>query len=328
MHINVTEAKHRSVGFGVGYATDLGAGVSAEWEHRNIRQMGERISVVANVWQIRQEGFIKYLVPDFLISHQDLIWRAEVEHEITKGFHEVSGSFSGIIERQMTDRLRISYGGMLTILNNTHSNNNRNFTLVKAPMQLMYNKSNSLLDPTKGWTIHLKTTPALQTLSPTFAYCSHILTGTAYFPVDCDERLVLAGKATYGCIWGASRNSIPPSERLYAGSDTLLRGYRYLTVSPLGEDHKPLGGRSMMVYSLEARWRIWESFGVVGFYDVGNVYASPFPHFRDGVLQSTGIGFRYHTPVGPLRLDIAFPLNRRSHLDNVLQVYFSIGQSF
>ena len=100
-----------------------------------------------------------------------------------------------------------------------------------------------------------------------------------------------------------------------------------MTVSPL-EKNKPIGGRSLMVYSLEARMRVWESLGLVAFYDFGNVYSNPVPQFDHKQLQSAGLGLRYHTPVGPLRLDIAFPFNPRRHLDNSFQLYFSIGQSF
>lgn len=83
-----------------------------------------------------------------------------------------------------------------------------------------------------------------------------------------------------------------------------------------------------MVYSLEARMRVHDPFGVVLFYDIGNVYAESLPQFGHKQRQSAGVGLRYHTPVGPIRLDIAFPFNPRKHLDSVLQVYFSIGQSF
>lgn len=328
MHIAIKEAKQRSIGFGLGYATTLGFGVNAEWEHRNISGTGDKLSLVANLWQIKQEGFIRYVQPDFLCPRQDLIWAAEIEHEDVKAFREVSFSLSSTIERQLNDRLRISYGAMFTRLRNTHSDNNGTFSLVKLPLQLFWNGANRLMDPTRGVIFHLKTTPTLQTQAPCFAYTTHFLSASAYQPLDADQRFVLAGKATLGSIWGASKHSIPPSERFYAGSDTLLRGYHYLTVSPLNEFNKPIGGRSLMVYSLEARLRVWDPFGVVFFYDVGNVYSQSVPQFNHKQLQSAGIGFRYHTPVGPIRLDLAFPFNPRKHLDGPLQLYFSIGQSF
>ena len=208
MQICIKEAKHRHR-LGLGYATDLGPGATAEWEHRNMRGMGERLSLV-DVWAIKQEGFIRYVQPDFGVQGQDLIWKLELDREITKGFNEYSASASVIVERQWTDHLRTSWGGMFTLLRNTNSNNNRDFNLCKLPLQLLWNRANSLLDPTQGWTLHLKTTPALQTLAPVFAYTTHGATVTSYYPLDAEHRVVLAGKAAFGSIWGASKQSIPP----------------------------------------------------------------------------------------------------------------------
>lgn len=330
MHITVTEAKRRSVGFGVGWATDLKFGVNAEWEHRNISGRGDKLSFMANIWQIKQEGSIKYVLPDFLRPRQDFILSMELEHEHVEAFREVSFTVSEIVERQINDQLRVSGGGMCTVLRNTHSDNNRVFTLIKAPLQLFWNRTDRLMDPTHGFTLHLKTTPTFQIKSPLFFYNTNWLNLTAYQPLDCDNRIIIAGRAALGSIWGAPTQSIPPSERFYAGSDNLLRGYKYLTVSPLNkEKNKPEGGRSLMVFSLEARMRIKDPFGLVLFYDIGNVYRSPFPKFHKQQLQSAGVGFRYHTPVGPIRLDVAIPFNPRKHIDkSKFQVYFSIGQSF
>lgn len=328
INIAVTEAKHRSIGFGLNYDTDLGPGLSAEWENRNLRGMGEKLSFITNIWVRKKEGTLRYIKPDFCRPRQDLIWTAEAMNLETRGFEESSLSLSGVIERQWNDNIRFSYGGMFKRLRNWDSDNNGSFNLVKTPLQFMWHKTNSLLDPTNGSVVLLKSTPTLQTMSPRFAYSINTLSGSLYLPLRKDQRFVLAGKATLGSIWGTSKHSIPPSERFYAGSDNLLRGYRYLSVSPLNHEHKPIGGRSIMIYSLEARMRLTESIGFVTFWDVGNVYADPFPQLDHKQLNAVGVGARYHTPVGPLRLDVAFPLNPRKHVDNRFQVYFSIGQAF
>ena len=85
----------------------------------------------------------------------------------------------------------------------------------------------------------------------------------------------------------------------------------------------------MLTGSFEIRTRAQNGIGWVAFYDIGNVYRHvvPDPHRRP-FLRSVGIGARYSTPIGPLRLDIAFPLNRRRHIDPLFQLYFSIGQAF
>ena len=104
---------------------------------------------------------------------------------------------------------------------------------------------------------------------------------------------------------------------------------QFETVSPFDKkEDKPIGGRSMWTNSIELRNRVGKDFGWVVFYDFGNVYKRSWPEFGHRILHSTGLGARYHTPIGPLRLDLAVPLNRREGIDSMFEVYFSIGQSF
>lgn len=327
IEIEVIESKHRSIGAGVGYSTDDGFGVLAEWEHRNVRGRGEKVSFKTLIAQRLQEGRLAYVIPDFCRPKQDLIWLAELLHQTTKGYHASSYSFSGIVERQINDKTRLSFGAMYKALRDTHSDNNGSFNLVKTPFQLRWTNINNILDPTQGATLNIKTIPSLQIFKPQFGYCINTIVGTFYLPLRADKRIILAGKATLGSIFGEKRHTIPPSERFYAGNETLMRGYHYMTVSPLN-GHEPIGGRSMMIYSLEARLRATETIGWVLFYDFGNVYESYLPQFNKQILQSVGVGLRYNTPVGPLRLDFAVPLHRRRHIDEAFQFYLSIGQAF
>lgn len=328
IEIAVVESKQRSIGFGLNYTTSLGPGFSAEWEDRNILGEGQKLSIRSNIWRKLQEGEITYLIPDFGRQNQNLIWLFEHQKEHTKSFTENSFSFSGTIERKINEHLRISYGGMYKRLRSQRSDFNGIFDLLKIPLQMRWSNADNILEPTKGGTLQIKTIPSLQIFKPQFAYCINTLTGTLYQSLTKDKRHVFAVKLMLGSIFGANKREIPPPERFYAGSESTLRGYHYLTVSPLAKkDDKPLGGRSMFIYSLELRNRIGKDFGLVFFYDIGNVYMEAYPSFKGGVLQSTGIGIRYYTPIGPIRLDLAFPLNKR-HIDRSFEAYFSIGQSF
>lgn len=328
MEIEVIEAKHRSIGWGLTYSTDWGPGATAEWEHRNIGGVGEKLSLEADVWQALQKAKLLYVKPDFLRPAQDFLWIAEALHDKTKGFHESAFSISGIIERQINEHVRISYGGTYKILRDTRSVPNGKYNLIKSPFYVSISNVNNIIDPTYGGTIHVRIIPTLQFLRKKFAYCINTFTFTNYFPLTYDHKYVFATKATLGAIWGSSRRTIPASERFYEGSDNNLRGYRFLTVSPLDKHNKPLGGRSVMTYSLELRVRATENWGWVTFYDFGNVYSNVLPQLNKRILQSIGYGLRYLTPVGPLRLDFAIPLQPRRHLDHRFEVYLSIGQAF
>lgn len=328
MTIEVVEGKHRSIGLGVGYTTHWGPGIIAEWENRNIRNVGEKLSFKTNIWQRQQEGTLMYLKPDFYHRGQDLLWLAQMQREDTLAYTDTSFSVSSLIQKHIHDHTKLSYGLSYKFIHDHRTDNNRVYNLIKLPVQIRWSNANNLLDPTNGITTNFKIVPSLQVVNPRFAYCINTFSGATYYSLTDDQSLVLAGKINLGSIFGAPLHAIPPSERFYAGTDNLLRGYRFMTVAPLRECHRrPEGGRSMMVYSFETRWRATESLGCVLFYDFGNVYKSAFPEFGR-IRQSTGVGMRYHTPVGPLRLDVAFPLNKRRDLDHTFEVYVSIGQAF
>lgn len=326
MIIEVAEAKHRTIAAGVGFTSQLGPGINLEWENRNFRGLGETLNFKTSLWSRLQGASVLYLKPNVFIEGQNLISKGEILREVTDGFTASSWGVSSVLERQLSEKTQVSYGLAFKQIHDTRSDNNRHFTLLKTPLKVYYNKTNDLMDPTKGRTVLVKFTPTLQLLSPQFAYCITQVNATQYVPLT--KQCVLAGKLSVGSIWGASRKGIPPSERFYAGTESLLRGYRYMSVSPLNHRHKPIGGRSLLVGSIELRTKITENIGLVGFYEAGNVFTDPFPNFKEKILQSTGLGIRYHTPVGPLRCDVGIPLNPRKHVDNGYEIYFSIGQSF
>jgi translocation and assembly module TamA len=138
--------------------------------------------------------------------------------------------------------------------------------------------------------------------------------------------VVVAGRARLGTIFGARRDRIAPSRRFYAGGGGSVRGYSFQGLGPrdpVFDD--PIGGRSLAEFALEARVRIG-NFGIVPFIDAGNIYTSPLPELDD-LRFGAGIGVRYHTRFGPIRVDVGTPLSRQSG-DPRVAVYVSLGQAF
>lgn len=341
--IHVVEGKMRTIGAGISYMNDPGFkvhqvwqrfGINGAWQHRNIRGIGEKLSIETNIGWKYYDGLVRYVQPEFFRPREDLIWLAEATHDTTTGYTESYLAVSGTLERKVSKSMRFSYGLMFKRLISSHSEpseqseNKGRFTLVKMPLQLHWSSATNLLDPVDGQAVALKSIPSCQVIPPHFTYWINTLAYSFYKPLRSDDSVVLAVKATAGSIWGAKRRTIPAPERFYAGSDTLLRGYRYKSVSPLGRHHRPVGGLSMFVLSTELRLRPKERLGWVFFYEVGNVYKEVWPTFSGKQLQSAGIGLRYPTPIGPIRADLAFPLNRRHKIDSAFQLYFSIGQTF
>lgn len=337
--IEVKEGKPRSIGFGVNYETNRGPGFGANWEHRNLTGIGDRFSVTGDFWYDKQFARASYVIPDFGTKNQKLIWTADYLRERDVGYHEKSYSFGGTIARQVNCNLQFSYGLMYQHLINTdiherkrhqsQKTDDETFNLIKSPISFNWNYSNNILDPTNGYRLKLRAIPAYNFTHKQIFYDINIFTASYYQPLDPCERFVLAGQVTLGAIFGPQKDLIPRSELFDAGTDKLLRGYKYKTVSPLDNTNKPTGGRSMMIYNLEYRIRQNNEIGWVLFWDFGNVYSKRLPDLNKKILHSVGVGFRYFTPVGPVRIDIGFPLDRRCHVDKSrYQGYLSFGQSF
>ena len=137
----------------------------------------------------------------------------------------------------------------------------------------------------------------------------------------------LAGRAAAGSLTGENVRNIPASLRFYSGGGGSVRGYKYQSLGPHDRNGDPLGGLSFTDVSLEARFRITESFGIVPFVDGGMVYETTMPDWGRDLSWGVGLGFRYYTLIGPIRLDIATPLQDRDN-NKAFQIYLSIGQAF
>ena len=138
--------------------------------------------------------------------------------------------------------------------------------------------------------------------------------------------VVLAGRVRLGTIVGAPRDAIAPSRRFYAGGGASVRGYGYQSIGPRDPNNDPIGGRSLAEFAIEARVKAFGNFGVVPFFDAGNIYTRPLPDFS-GLRYGAGVGVRYYSSFGPIRVDVGTPLNPQPG-DSRLAVYVSLGQAF
>ena len=147
-----------------------------------------------------------------------------------------------------------------------------------------------------------------------------------FFPVN--RRLVLAGRAAGSVALGYSGNTgIPPNDRLYLGGGTTVRGYGFQTLGPQDEDGNPLGGNVMALGNIEARLSVWGNLGAVVFADGGGIWTDVQQISSGTAGFGTGVGLRYNTPIGPIRLDYGFAPTWSNSLKRG-KVYFAIGQAF
>ncbi len=324
--IELTERKHRSIGAGVSYRTDERLGGQVMWEHRNLFGRGRRLrfSGAASNFTRNAEGLFR--IPSFYLENQNLNLNARLAKDTPPAYSSDNLKSILALDREIGEDRLISLGIGFKEASVEQLGIEEDFRLFFLPAKAYWDYSDNLLDPSRGGRLNLGLTPFTDTLNTDLHFVKGEIGYRQYYPI---ERIpvVLAGRVLMGIIAGAERNDIPADERFYAGGGGSIRGYFYQTVGPL-VDETPVGGKYLFEISGEIRGRISERLGLVAFLDGGSAFeGNPFDS-GEKLLWGAGLGIRYNTPIGPLRLDIGFPLNRRGDFDDPFQVYINLGQAF
>ncbi len=328
LDIEVNETKHKSISIGATYQTTFGPGVTFGWENRNINGLGRKLSIQVDIAQRSHSGAAIYLIPNCFRMGQDFLVQAQAGFEMIKPYHARSYFLLEKFEWHRHPNWTLSVGAKTEYLIVTNSVENGHFFVFELPIFIRVSNVANRLNPERGFTFEYKGLPSCSVHSGAKEYLSQTFSLAAYWPYFKNDFLILAQKITVGSILSDNLEDIPVPKRIFGGSEEHLRGYRYYTVSPLKDHDKPKGGRSAIFYTLEPRFRLSKSWGLVPFFDLGNVYATVLPTFQKKWLKSVGLGIRYYSFIGPFRFDVAFPLDRRKELDPSWWVFVSIGQTF
>jgi translocation and assembly module TamA len=325
MFIEVTERPPRSIGVGLNYDTSLGASGRAYWEHRNVFGGAEKLRGTVETGEKRQAIQGDFRKPDVLsTTNRDFVATALAENERLDAYNRRRVLFFSGLEQRFSD---VWTGGAGAQVERTHleqPEGNLDYTLFGLPLFLRRDATDNLLDPTEGSRQSISTTPYA---GSDLAFLSSRFQASAYQALDDRKNYVLAGYGAIGTILGESRNALPRDKRLYVGGGGSVRGYSYQKAGPLDSTGNPIGGTSSLELGMELRVKITETIGIVPFLEAGNVYDSALPRPGDGLRYGAGIGLRYYTPIGPVRFDVAVPVNKRPE-DDSFQIYVSIGQAF
>jgi len=336
MTIDATERAPRTIGAGLGYNTSEGAGARVFWENRNLFGNAEYLRLSLAAGQQQNALSANFRRPDFLAVDQDLLASARIADETPVAYHSRRAELGLGLERRFGRDLTASAGLAVEKANViaqaisgslTASQRTQHYALVGVPLGVKLDESDNLLNPTRGYRIQGSVVPYTSFSGPSLTFVSGRVTGSVYRRLGATDRYVLAASAALASIAGASLAALPADKRLYAGGGGSVRAYGYQMAGPLDLNNNPIGGRSSAELSLELRIKITDTIGVVPFVDAGSVYPSSLPQFGHRLLWGPGLGLRYYTPFGPVRLDVATPAVRRRG-DSAVQLYISLGQAF
>ncbi|NNE24267.1 MAG: outer membrane protein assembly factor [Rhizobiales bacterium] len=333
--IEVSDRKPRTIGAGALYDSTEGLTVQGFWLHRNLFGEAETVRVDASIGRLIEANeldeydalfSVLYSVPGFLHPRNRLDLKATLIQEDPDPYNRRGIVFESRLVHELSDQLRISGGAVFDWARIDDAFGRNFYTLVALPGIVTYDARNSVLDPTSGLFAQLRLEPQLETSSTSLFFTADAEL-RYYFALDDEARHVIAARGLAGTTAGASLVEIPAHRRFYAGGGGSVRGYDYLNVGPRVTGFGATGGLSRIEGSLEARLRVTDTIGIVPFVDAGLVTSETVFGGVDDFQVGVGVGLRYYTSVGPLRLDVAVPLDPRSG-DPSFAIYAGIGQSF
>ncbi|WP_230975484.1 autotransporter assembly complex protein TamA [Acetobacter garciniae] len=340
------ESKRRAVGAELGYSTDLGARVGANWTHYNLLGNAERLRLTALVTGLggsAQQGlgydvYADFFKPDFLERNQNLSTRIEGLRQLFWSYRQTALLLRGGVTRPIAKNWNGNFGLSAEQEKIEQFGVTRDYTIIGAPLAATYDNTgvgNPVEPALHGVRASINIMPSVSlgdkgTGTSFFAIMN--ASASTYFDlhhlrISRPGRSILAFRATVGSIQGAGTWDIPPDQRMYAGGSATVRGFRWQGVGPqYGNTRYAIGGTSVDAASVEYRQRLFRSFGMALFADAGQVGSSSVP-LTGTVRVGAGGGVRYYTPIGPVRLDVAVPLNRAPYGDK-WDLYIGLGESF
>ena len=328
MEVEVVERKHRTIGGGVDYSTADGPGANAFWEHRNLMGAGERLRLRLKASALEQGGEADFRKPQFLRDRQRLVAEGEAKNFDTEGYQGVLASGFLGVERELSKTWSATVGGVLEYSDLAGANSpNEQFYLGGLRTMLRRDSTDNLLDPSKGSRSEIEVAPYTSLTGKSSQFVQVALGGSRYYSIDEDKKWIIAGRGRVGMIFGDELEALPSNNRFFSGGGGTVRGYEFQSIGPLDGENEPTGGRSTIDLGVELRAHLTEDIGLVPFIEGGNVFDSSTSDSFD-LFCHAGLGIRYYTAVGPLRFDVAIPLDKRDNIDDDFQLYFSIGQAF
>ncbi len=338
LDVTMTKAPQRTIAAAVGYDTGEGARVELSWEHRNLFPPEGMLRLRGVLGTQEQLAGVTFRRNNFLGRDRVLTFDLYADNANLDAYAARTVAFTATYERLTTLLFQkpwtwsVGFEAAASLeregVPSGITTGRIGYITVALPVRGAIDRSDDLLDPHKGWRASLRLSPEVsKTLGHVQPYGKAQFDASFYQPFG--DGLVLAGRTRLGAIVGTDIENIAPSRRFYAGGGGSIRGYGYELVGPKNALGEPMGGRSLYEFSLEARvdtGLMGGNLSVVPFLDAGGADPDQLPHFRD-MRFGTGLGLRYKTGFGPIRVDVGTPIGRRPG-ESPIGVYVALGQAF
>ncbi|NGM46973.1 outer membrane protein assembly factor [Rhodobacter sp. SGA-6-6] len=334
--ITVIEEKTRRYSIGAEISSIDGLSLTGYWLHRNLTGGGERLKIEGSATNIGSgESGVDYAIgitldrPATITADTTASLTLGLAHldetDYTANVAEFGLSFTHHFSDQLTGKIGINY----EYAEGTDPTGDFRYRSLSLPLGVTWDRRDKTTDARKGFYIDAEAKP-FSGIGTTGSGVRLRFDGRAYRSFGENDRVTLAGRVQLGAILGSELMETPRDDLFFSGGGGTVRGQPYrslgVTVNPGQPDEFTLGGTHMAVVSAEVRTRITERIGVVGFVDAGQIGVDGFSGDDDDWHAGAGLGLRYETGFGPIRLDVAAPVH--GDTGDGVQIYIGLGQSF
>lgn len=307
--------KPRRYTAGIGYGTDTGPRVTTGAELRRINRLGHKMRFDLRASAIEQSVSGQYQIPIKNIVTDNLNFTASASQEQEGDIDTDQFKFgTSLNENWLGFRRRLYLS--LERENFDDGDGSETSNLLTPGIQLSRKYADDPLFPRLGYSTIFDIHGGLESPLTETTFLHSSISARAVLPLSKRGRLLMRGE--YGVIQTSEFSQLPPSQRFFAGGDQSVRGYGYQDLSPKNSDGDVIGGQYLAVASIEADYLVYNNFGLAAFADAGNASVDVLPGLKTGI----GVGLRYKSPVGMIRLDVAHPLESS---EESYRLHISIG---
>ena len=304
---------------GAGFATDTGPRVRLGYENRRINRRGHRADVRLIGSPVESSLVARYRIPLARPQSEWLNFTARAAHEDTDTFKSTSATL-GVsathlrgkwLETKSLEYRREDFDVGAT-------DDKSGFLL--PGISYARTQSDGSLRPRKGWKLFGELRLAAEALLSDANLVYARVEADWLRALPWDGRIIV--NSQLGALASNDFDALPPSLRFFAGGDNSVRGYDFESLGPEDDTGQVIGGRYLATASVEYEHPIKGAWSAAAFVDAGNAFDNDF---SQDVKVGVGVGVRWQSPVGPVRVDLAHPVNADEGDDTTIRLHLRLG---